>query len=152
MVNIAEQWCLLAAGLYFMAGLITGAWKYHGIRRSPDFKAHPYVSLAHQASLAYAFASLLLSHFARFSPYSPVVTLTAAAVPLAFFGLAIASYVVHGWLRDTDNQFAHPHRLGKRTTHPMATRVFMWSLVAGEIGGSAVLVWGFVQSQVLAAG
>ena len=62
MMNTAEQWCLLAAGVYFMVGLLTGAWKYHGIRRSPDFKAHPYVNLAHQASLAYAFASLLLAH------------------------------------------------------------------------------------------
>ncbi len=148
-MGLAEKWCLMAAGAYLLIGMLTGAWKYHGIRTSAEHHAHPYVSLAHQASLAYAFASVVLGQLARHSPYSEFVTLLAAGVPLFYFGLAILSYVIHGVLKDTDNQFAEPHRLGKRLVSPAGTRLFMWSLGLGEIGGAAVLVWGFVKSQLL---
>ncbi|GAA6142408.1 hypothetical protein [Hydrogenophaga sp. 5NK40-0174] len=149
-MGLAEKWCLLAAGSYLLIGMLTGAWKYHGIRTSPEHKAHTYVSLAHQASLAYAFASVVLGQLARYSPYSESTTMWAACVPLAYFGLAIVSYVIHGVLKDTHNQFAEPHRLGKGTVSPVSTRLFMWSLGLGEIGGASVLLWGFVQSQLLA--
>lgn len=148
-MNAAEKACLLAAGLFFMSGLLTGVWKYAGIRRSPEHQAHPYVSLAHQASLAYAFGSVLLGQLARFSPYPAAVVVWAAVVPLVFFGLAIASYVLHGWLRDTDNQFRPPHRLGTRALPASAVRAFMLLLIVGEVGGTAVLLWGFVRAQIL---
>jgi len=37
-----------------------------------------------------------------------------------FFAAAVLGYVIHGALRDTDNQLARPHRLGTRTVSPAA--------------------------------
>lgn len=68
----------------------------------------------------------------------------AILVSVLFFALAVASYVLHGWLRDTDNQLARPHRLGNRTVPPAAMVAFMLALIAGEIGGLLVLISGFL--------
>jgi len=132
-----------------MVGLLTGTWKYLSIRSSPEARAPVYVDIAHRASLLYSFAALVLGKLAEESPYSPAVTFAAAAAPLAFFALAISTYVVHGILRDTDNQLEKPHRLGKRTVPGALVTVFMGSLIAAEIGGTAVLLWGFVERVVL---
>lgn len=66
------------------------------------------------------------------------MNLTAAAVVVAFFVLAIATYVAHGIRRDTTNQFENVD-----TT----VRLAMASLIVGEIGGFAVLLAGFVSGQ-----
>ena len=141
----AVKLCIVAAGGFFFLGLLTGAWKYFHIARSATATSPVYVDLAHRAALLYSFAALLLAVFAGLSVWSDTVNLFAAALPLAFFALSIGGYVVHGWLRDTDNQFARPHRLGRGEVHPSLLAGFMWLLMAAEIGGFAVLFAGAIQ-------
>lgn len=142
----AVKLCIVASGVFFLTGLLTGAWKYFHIARSPTATAPVYVDIAHRAALLYSFAALLLAVFAHLSAWSPAVDLVAAALPLAFFGFAIVTYVIHGLLRDTDNQLLKPHRLGSGTVHPTAVAASMWVLMAAEIGGFAVLFAGAVQA------
>jgi len=142
----AVRLCLVAAGVFFMAGLLTGAWKYVAIARSPKAQAPVYVDIEHRAALLYSFASILLAEFASKSVWSSRTNVVAAALPLAFFALAIAGYVIHGLLRDTDNQFIRPHRLGPLTVPPAALTGFMLALIAAEIGGFVVLFAGFLKA------
>ena len=131
---------LLAAGLIFLWALVLGIWKYAQIARSETHSAHPYVDIAHRAALLYAFATLLIAVFVELSAWSTAVNATAAGVLVLFFVAAITSYVVHGIRQDTDNQFRDP----VRGTHP-----YMFALIAGEIGGFAVLLAGFVDAQIV---
>lgn len=142
----AETLCLLAAGLFFMTALLTGWWKYRCIATSDTATAPVYVDIAHRTALMYSFSALLLREFVPYSPLDAAGTRWAVGVPLLFFALAIASYVLHGMLRDTDNQLRSPHRLGTRTLPGLAIHGFMWALAAGEIGGFAILLWGFLKS------
>ena len=142
----AVRLCVLASGVFFFVALLTGAWKYFHIARSARAVAPVYVDIAHRAALMYSFASLLLAVFAALSAWSATVNVVAAALPLAFFALAIGGYIVHGVLRDTDNQFLKPHRVGPLTLPPAAIAGFMWLLMAAEIGGSAVLFTGFLKN------
>jgi hypothetical protein len=142
----AVRLCVIAAGVFFLTGLLTGAWKYFHIARSPTATAPIYVDIAHRAALQYSFASLLLAVFAALSAWPGIVDLWAAALTLAFFAAAIVSYVVHGVLRDTDNQLLRPHRLGQGTVHPAAIAGFMWALMAAEIGGFSVLFAGTLKA------
>ena len=141
----ADTLCLLAAGLFFMTGLLTGLWKYLCIASSAEAVAPVYVDIAHRASLMYSFSALLLRAFVPYSPLTATGTLIAVAAPLLFFALAIATYILHGLLRDTDNQLRSPHRLGSLTLPGVMLRGFMWALAAAEIGGFAVLFWGFLR-------
>jgi hypothetical protein len=142
----AVRLCIVAAGTFFLAGLLTGAWKYFHIARSPAAVAPLYVDIAHRAALQYGFASLLLAVFAALSAWPPAVDLVAAALVLAFFAAAIGSYVLHGLLRDTDNQLRRPHVLGTGTVAPVLMGAFMWALMAAEIGGFAVLFAGALRT------
>ena len=142
----ADQLCLLAAGIFFSSGLLTGWWKYRCIAASPEAVAPVYVDIAHRASLMYAFSAILLREFVPYSPLSETGTLWAVGLPLLFFASAICIYIVHGILRDTDNQMRAPHRLGSLTLPSIALHGFMWALAIGEIGGFAVLLYGFVSS------
>jgi hypothetical protein len=143
--NAAARLCIIAAGLFFLTGLITGAWKYFHIARSPTATAPVYVDIAHRTALLYSFASILLAHFAALSAWSVTVNLIASAVLLLFFASAIMGYVVHGWLRDTDNQFLPPHRIGTMPLPRGTLHGFMWLLMAGEIGAFAVLFAGVLR-------
>ena len=80
-----------------------------------------------------------------YSPLGPQGTLIAVAAPLLFFALAISMYVLHGILRDTDNQLRSPHKLGAFTLPGVMLHGFMFLLAVAEIGGFAVLLWGFVR-------
>ncbi|MCC2656848.1 MAG: hypothetical protein K0Q76_1956 [Panacagrimonas sp.] len=142
----AEQLCLLAAGIFFSSGLLTGWWKYRCIAASAQAVAPVYVDIAHRTSLMYAFSAVLLREFVPYSPLSETGTLWAAGLPLLFFALAISMYIVHGILRDTDNQMRAPHRLGPLTLPGAAIHAFMWALAVAEIGGFAVLFYGFASS------
>jgi hypothetical protein len=142
----AVRLCIIAAGVFFLTGLLTGVWKYFHIARTPTATAPVYVDIAHRAALLYSFASLLLAVFAALSAWSPRVDLIAAALPLAYFAAAIVGYVVHGVLRDTDNQFLRPHRLGRGTLSPALVAGFMASLMAAEIGGFLVLFAGTLRA------
>ncbi|GAA1054499.1 hypothetical protein [Dietzia natronolimnaea] len=132
---------LLAAGLVFLLALGLGVWKYRQMATSADHLAHPYVDIAHRAALLYSFAILLIAAFVELSSWPTWVNLAAAGVLVFFFVVAIASYIVHGALRDTTNQFEHPSTM---------MRVGMLALIVGEMGGFAVLLVGFVDGQFLA--
>jgi hypothetical protein len=134
--------CLLAAGGFFLTGLLTGVWKYAHVARSATATAPVYVDMCHRAALLYSFAALLLAQFAALSRWSANVNLVASALPLAFFAFAIGSYAIHGVLRDTDNQFLKPHRVGPLPMPAVALHGFMWLLVAAEVGGFVVLLAG----------
>jgi hypothetical protein len=112
--------------------------------KSEDAQAPYYVNTAHRASLLYAFASLVLYHFVLHSPWSSTVNLISVAAPVFFFGFAVTTYVIHGVLRDTDNQFEEPHVLGRFELPPFVVRGSMWLLIVGEIGGFGVLFVGVV--------
>lgn len=131
---------LLAAGLIFLWALLLGVWKYRQMAAAPDALAHPYVDTAHRAALLYSFATLLLAAFVELSAWSAGVNAAAAFAAIAFFVAAIAIYCLHGYRRDTDNQFREPVR---------GTHAFMWALIAAEIGGFAVLLAGFLDAQIL---
>lgn len=138
-MSLAEKLCLSGAFLFFMIGLVTGTWKYWHIARSHEARAPFYVDVAHRAALLYAFASLLLGRFAALSVFSDRVNCTAALASLVFFALAIASYIVHGILQDTDNQLRRPHRLGSGVLADHSLQLFMIALIIAEVGGAAVL-------------
>lgn len=140
----AETLCLLAAGIFFLSGLLTGAWKYAHIHASAEAQAPAYVDIAHRASLLYAFAAILIREFVPYSPLGATGTLWAVGVPLLFFASAIVMYVIHGLLRDTDNQLRKPHVLGRRHMPGWMIAGYMVALAVGEIGGFAVLFYGFV--------
>ena len=136
---------ILAAGVFFMTGLLTGAWKYFCIARSENAQAPAYVDIAHRSSLLYSFAALLLAQFAALSAYSPQVNFWAATVALTFFAAAIFGYIVHGALNDTDNQLRKPHKVGNKPLPRGSLVTFMWLLMAAEIGGFAVLFAGVLK-------
>lgn len=138
-MSLAQQLCLTAAFGFFVTGLVTGIWKYWHMARTPDAVAPDYVDIAHRSSLLYSFAALLLGEFAARSVFPAGVNAAAAAAALTFFALAIGTYVVHGVLRDTDNQLRRPHRLGAYLLPPWLTGAFMALLILAELGGALVL-------------
>jgi hypothetical protein len=150
-VTHAHQFCLVSAGAFFLVGLLAGAWKYAWIARTADgvASAPVYVDVAHRASLLYAFACMLLGELCARSAWSDTVDLIAAIVLVALFAAAVAGYVVHGVLRDTDNQLRRPHQLGKRTVRPAYISAFMIVLTVGEIGAFVTLFAGVLRGIAL---
>lgn len=130
---------LLLAALMFLWALLLGVWKFRQMDASEDGLAHPYVDTAHRAALLYSFALLLVATFVELSGWSVLVNLLAAGVMAFYFYAAVAGYAVHGWKRDTDNQFRRPVR---------GLEAFMAALIVGEIGGWLVLIAGFLDAQV----
>jgi hypothetical protein len=139
-MSLAIKISLAASGVFLLAGMLLGIVKYRAIMRSPAHRAPVYVDIAHRASLLYSFASLVIAKLLEYSPYSERVQLAAAGVPLVFFALTVAGYTAHGLRDDTDNIFAERN---------FTTMWFMYALIAGEIGGMAVIVWGFIETQFL---
>ena len=99
--------------------------------------------------MLYSFAALLLARFAELSAFSDTVELLAVTMPVVFFSGAIMSYMLHGALRDTDNQFRKPHALGMGFVSPATMTAFMSAWIVAEIGGFLVLFWGFIQAQLM---
>jgi hypothetical protein len=135
---------MTSAGSFFLVGLLTGAWKYLQIRRSPEAKASKYVDLAHRAALMYAFANVLLGQFVEKSRWSMEVNGAAVIVLEVFFGVSVLGYMVHGALGDTDNQFQKPHRLGRRTIPAPTMTMFMLTLIGAEVVAFAVIFAGYL--------
>lgn len=133
-LDIDTKVTLLSAGLIFLLALLLGVWKYQQIATSEDHRAHIYVDIAHRAALMYSFATLLVALFVELSAWPTWVNMTAAMVVVSFFVGAIGSYMLHGALRDTTNQFEKPGWF---------LRVGMVLLIIGEVGGFAVLLAGF---------
>jgi len=130
---------LLLAAAMFLWALLLGTWKFRQMDAAEDGLAHPYVDIAHRAALLYSFALLLVATFVELSGWSTAVNLVAAGALAFYFFAAVAGYMVHGWKRDTDNQFRRPVR---------GMEAFMASLIAAEVGGWLVLVAGFLDAQV----
>lgn len=130
---------LLAAAGMFLWALLLGVWKYRQIATSEGHLAHRYVDIAHRAALLYSFALLLIATFVQLSGWSAFVNLLAAGTMTLYFYAAVAIYALHGWRRDTDNQFRDP---------VPGTHAFMITLIVAEIGAWLVLVAGFLDRQV----
>jgi hypothetical protein len=139
-MNLAVKLSLAAAGAFLLAGMLLGVVKYRRIMTSPAHRAPVYVDIAHRAALLYSFASLVIARLLEFSPYSERVQLIAAGVPIIFFALTTAGYATHGFRDDTENIFAERN---------FTTTWFMYALIAGEVGGMIVVLWGFVSTQLL---
>ena len=137
-MSLAVKISLAASGVFLLAGMLLGVLKYRAVMRSPVHRAPVYVDIAHRAALLYSFAALVLAKLSEYSPYPERVQLAAAGVPLVFFALTIAGYAAHGLRDDTENIFAERN---------FTTTWFMYALIAGEIAGTAVIVWGFIQTQ-----
>jgi hypothetical protein len=129
----AYQIAIIAAGIFFLNGLLTGVWKYNQIAASEDGKAHPYVDMAHRASLLYSFAAILIATFIEISQLSNTVETIATLLLIVYFAFAIMTYMIQGLLKKTDNQLRHI---------TASTRWFMWSLIVAEIAGFAILFYG----------
>ena len=129
----AYQLAIVGAGLFFLNALLTGVWKYLEMARSESGQAHPYVDIAHRTSLMYSFAAILLSVFIQISQLSATIEFFATLSLIAYFALAILSYMAQGVMKKTDNQIRHASP---------AVSWFMWSLIAAEIGGFVVLFYG----------
>lgn len=137
-----ESLAIIAAGAFFLVGLLTGTWKYLQIHASKTGEAHPYVDICHRASLLYAFAAILLAKFAEISQLPEHIELIAMALILFYFATAIVTYFIHGLLQDTENQLKPPFVLGKREMSGRLISTQMWMLIAAEIGGFLVLFYG----------
>jgi hypothetical protein len=141
-MEASEVIAIIAAGAFFLCGLLTGVWKYLQIRASDNATAHVYVDIAHRASLLYSFAAILIAKFAQISQLPQSIEWWAVFFPLFYFANAILIYIIHGALGDTDNQLKAPFRLGRATLPPILMSAFMWSLIVAEIGGFIVLFYG----------
>lgn len=137
---VAVALCFFAAGLFLLVGMLLGLWKWRAMLASANHLAPPYVDIAHRAALLYSFAALVMGELLRYSPYPTGLQLAAAAGPLLFFAIAIAQYALLGWRNTTDNQFA-----ARTWTTTWGTAL----LAAVEIVGVAVILTGFVQTQLL---
>ncbi len=133
----AEIVTIVACGIYFMIGLLTGVWKYVSIMKSPTHQAHIYVDIAHRASLLYAFACLVLKEFVQLSTLSTTIEFFAALIPILFFGIAIVTYIILGITKHTENQFKQRN---------LITTYGMYLLIIGEVGGFAVLLCSTLQN------
>ena len=78
--------------------------------------------------------------FVELSGWPTWVNLTAAMVVVAFFVIAIVTYIGHGMKRDTTNQFENP---------AASVHAGMLALIVTEIGGFSVLLAGFVAAQLV---
>ena len=130
---------LIASATFFLTGLVLGIWKDRGMASSADGLAHPYIDTAHRAALMYAFATVMIAVFVEVSQLAAGLELFAVILLVAYFAIAILTYVIHGWKKDTDNQV--------RNMSTAAT-VFMWSLVVAEIGGFLIIFYGLLTALI----
>lgn len=134
--NTAACIALSASGIFFMAGLLTGLWKYLCMRKHPQAEAPYYVNTAHRAALMYAFSAQLLAVFAAVSAFPIWLNTVAVIPPLMFFAIAIVHYVQLGLTTDSNNSL--------RDSQDKAKDYLILNLLAiAEIGGFSVLLLGF---------
>ena len=141
-LDMSVKFALLFSGIFLFVGMLTGVWKYYQIHHSEQARAHYYVDIAHRSSLLYAPASLILAVLTYFSVWNEVVNLTFVLINLFFFSFSILSYVLHGWLKDTTNQFRQPHQMGRWHLPKWMLSSAMIFLVIGEIVTTAGLLLG----------
>lgn len=134
--HTAPRIALIASGIFFMAGLLTGVWKYLCMRRHPNAQSPFYVDTAHRAALMYAFAAQLLAVFAASSAFSERVNSIAVIFPLLFFAIAIAHYINLGLTGESNNSMRDSSDRNK-------DYLILNILAVAEIGGFSVLLLGF---------
>ncbi len=135
---LAIKIALLFAGLFLLNGMLTGIWKYAKTMASETHQAPVYVDIAHRASFFYSFASLVIAKLIEFSPFSETVKVLIVAAPLAYFALTIIGYMKEGFLNRTENLFSERNFI---------TTWFMYGLIAAEVGGLILILYGFVDTQ-----
>ncbi|MGE8557385.1 MAG: hypothetical protein ACN6NU_02765 [Acinetobacter sp.] len=141
-LNQSVAWAVVFSGVFLWVGMLTGVWKYYQIRHSEQARAHYYVDIAHRSSLLYAPASLIMAVLAHFSVWSEGLNFIFVLINLFFFSFSILSYVLHGWLKDTTNQFKQPHQMGRWHLPKWMLTSAMVLLVIGELGATAGLLLG----------
>jgi len=138
----AVQLAIVFSGIFLWIGMLTGVWKYWQIRQSVNSRAHYYVDIAHRSSLLYAPATLILAVLAYYSGLSSQINLICVLINILFFSFSISAYILHGFLKDTTNQFKRPHQLGKFQLPGVLMTLAMVSLIIAELGGTGVLLYG----------
>ena len=138
---LAVKISLLFSGLFLLSGMLTGVWKYAKIMSSPEHKAPVYVDIAHRTALLYSFASLVIAKLVEFSPFEAILQIVIVAIPLLYFALTVTGYIKEGLRDKTENMFSERNFI---------TTWFMYGLIAGEIGGVALLLGGFIYTQFFA--
>lgn len=131
----ATSLALLSSATFFLTALLLGVWKYREMATSPSGLAHPYVDIAHRASLLYAFAAAMLAAFTEVSQLSNTLELIAVTMLVVYFAIAIIGYIIRGAKKDTDNQM-------KNMSTGMTA--LMWSLIVAEIGGFLIIFYGLI--------
>ena len=80
-----------------------------------------------------------MAELLKYSPYSLTKQMWMAGIPLFCFALAIGQYLRLGLENKTDNQFKEQN----------LTNTFgMELIIAGEIGGVSLIIWGFFKTQI----
>ncbi|MET8983253.1 hypothetical protein ABZX85_47575 [Streptomyces sp. NPDC004539] len=134
-------WVFTLAGTIFTLALVLGVWKWKQSLTSPDGTAHRYVNVAHNAGLMYSFATAaILAPLVQFSGWPSAVNIVAATMVIAMFLVTIGNYIRLGLEGETDNQMRD-----RRSS----LRFVLEALVVCEIGGTLVLLSGFVSAQLL---
>jgi hypothetical protein len=137
-MTLAIKCALLASGVFLLTAMLVGILKYRGMMRSEKHEAPVYIDIAHRASLLYAFAALVIAKLLEFSPFSENVQILIGGIPLVYFALTIIGYVKLGLENRETTQFSERNFI---------TTWFMYGLIAGEIGGIALIVGGFIYTQ-----
>jgi uncharacterized membrane protein YgdD (TMEM256/DUF423 family) len=141
-LDLGVKTAILFSGIFLWVGMLTGVWKYWQIRQSAHARAHYYVDIAHRSSLLYAPATLILAVLAYYSALSAQLNLLCVLINIAFFSFSITTYMLHGFLQDTSNQFKQPHQLGKLHVPGSLITLAMLGLIIAELGGTGLLVYG----------
>ena len=148
-MDLAVRMGIVASGVFLVLGMLTGVIKYLQMRQSENARAHYYTDIAHRASLMYAGSTLILSVMAYFSAWSDFVNLLCIVGNIIFFALAIFSYLIHGLLKDTNNQFKQPHQISKWHLPASLMTLFMMALIIVELGCTLVLLMGTTKTLLL---
>jgi hypothetical protein len=149
LLSDATSFAIVSAGAFLLTGLFSGLWKFIQMWQSPQGLAHPYVDIAHRASLLYGFACITLAALSHFSVYGQLGNLIAVCIAVAFFALAVAGYLLQAMLNGPDNQLRQPHKLGKHAMPRTGILVFMVALVMCEIGETLYLFAGALQNPLI---
>ena len=139
-MSLAIKISLLSSGLFLLAGMLTGVLKYQRIMTSVEHRAPVYIDIAHRAAFLYSFAMLVIAKLLEYNPYSMKVQTGAVAALLVFFVITILGYLAHGIRNDTENIFNH---------RSFTTTWYMYLLIIGEIGGLSVILWGYIETQII---
>ncbi|HBE81556.1 MAG TPA: hypothetical protein PLN05_13270 [Pyrinomonadaceae bacterium] len=139
-MNLAVKISLLSSGLFLLAGMFVGIVKHQQMLKSADHMAPAYIDIAHRAAFLYSFAMLVIAKLLEYSPYSETVQLVAMGLVLVFLSVTIVGYFITGMMNKTDNLFRH---------RDFRTTWYVYMLTVGEIGGLAIILWGFVSTQFL---